>query len=272
MTRIAVVQMCASTEKDANLRHILECIDEAAKNGAQICAFPEYMMFYTTSDQTPTDVHKEAEAMDGNFVSSIIRKAKEVGIEVVGTIYESSPTGKAYDTAFLLDGSGVRLVYRKTHLYDALGFKESDKLEAGDSLVEPTDSAAGKAGMMICYDLRFPEVARGLAEAQAQIIFAPSAWVQGEGKVEHWQVMNRARALENGCFVVSPAHTGNIYCGHSMVTDPTGKVLLEMTTDPGMAYVDIDTDRVSETRKVLPLLKNRRLDIYPHIFRPQTTR
>lgn len=264
--------MRASTKKDVNLRHILECIDEAAKNGAQICAFPEYMMFYTTSDQTPADVNKEAETVDGNFVSNIVRKAKETGIEVVGTIYESSPTDKAYDTAFLLDGSGVRLVYRKTHLYDALGFKESDKLEAGDALIEPVDSTAGKAGMMICYDLRFPEVARALAEARAQIIFAPSAWVQGEGKVEHWQVMNRARALENGCFVVSPAHTGNIYCGHSMVTDPTGKVLLDMKTDPGIAYVDIDIDKVSETRKVLPLLKNRRLDIYPHIFRPQITR
>ena len=267
MTRIAVVQMCASTEKDVNLRHILERIEEAAKGGAQICAFPEYMMFYTTSDQTPSDVQREAETVDGDFVSNIIRKAKETGIEVVGTIYENGPSGKAYDTAFLLDGSGVRLVYRKTHLYDALGFKESNKLEPGDALIEPVSSAAGKAGMMICYDLRFPEVARGLAEAEAEIIFAPSAWVKGEGKVEHWQVMNRARALENGCFVVSPAHTGNIYCGHSMVTDPTGKILLDMDTEPGMAYVDIDIGDVSETRQALPLLKNRRLDIYPSIFR-----
>lgn len=266
MTRIALVQMCASTSKEANLSHILECMERAAENGALVCAFPEYMMFYTTSAQTPADVYREAETINGDFVSNIVQKAKDTDMEVVGTIYEKGPAGKAYDTAFVLDGSGVRLVYRKTHLYDALGFRESDKLEAGDALTEPVDTEAGKAGVMICYDLRFPEVARSLAEAEAQIIFAPSAWVRGEEKIEHWQVMNRARALENGCFVVSPAHTGNIYCGHSMVTDPTGNILLDMETDPGMAYVDIDIDMVSETRRVLPLLENRRLDIYPNMF------
>ena len=123
-------------------------------------------------------------------------------------------------------------------------------------------------GMMICYDLRFPEMARTLTEAGSHTLVVPSAWVAGEGKVEHWITMNQARAMENGCFVVAPAHTGNVYCGRSLVVDPFGRILLKMGTDECIGYTKIDLDAVQRTRESLPLLRNRRLDIYPDMSGP----
>ena len=267
MTKVAVVQLCASTDKRDNLDRVSGYVAEAAKNGAGLCAFPEYMMFYTPSSQSAAGLAAEAEEISGEFVSGICRAAKDNHIEVVGTFYEKSPKDeRVYDTSFLVDGSGaIRSIYRKTHLYDALGFRESDKLEPGNSITAPVASAAGMTGMVICYDLRFPEVSRALVEAGSHTIVAPSAWVRGEKKEEHWITMNRARAMENGCYMVSPAHTGNIYCGRSLVVDPFGDILLDMGTSEGIGYANLDMRRVGETRKALPLLKNRRTDIYPSL-------
>jgi predicted amidohydrolase len=115
---------------------------------------------------------------------------------------------------------------------------------------------------MICYDLRFPEMARMLTLEGANILVAPSGWVQGELKVEHWQTMIKARALENGCFVVAPNQVGNIYTGHSMAVDPLGRTLVDLGEKEGLEVVEIDIDLVNEVREKLPLLKNRRTDVY----------
>ncbi len=265
MAKVGVAQFEASTDKARNLRRAVRWIEEAAGNGARLCAFPEFMMAYTPPTQSDAELAAEAETLSGAFVAEICRAAGDNRIGVVGTLYEKSPKrDRVYDTAFLADRSGkIRSVYRKVHLYDALGFRESDKLEPGDAVAAPVRTEAGMTGMMICYDLRFPEMARALAGAGSHTLVAPSAWVAGEGKVEHWITMNRARAMENGCYVVAPAHTGNIYCGRSLVVGPFGDVLLDMGTDEGIGYVDIDVGEVERTRAKLPLLDNRRLDLYP---------
>ena len=103
---------------------------------------------------------------------------------------------------------------------------------------------------------------RSLASAGSEIIVAPSAWVKGKMKEDHWITINKTRAIENGCYMVSPDQIGNIYCGRSIVVDPYGKILLDMKKRQGIGYVDINLDKVKQTRKVLPLLKNRRTDIY----------
>ncbi|MGI0069897.1 MAG: nitrilase-related carbon-nitrogen hydrolase, partial [Nitrosopumilaceae archaeon] len=168
-----------------------------------------------------------------------------------------------FDTSFLIDKNGkVLSKYRKIHLYDALGFKESNKLYAGSKIVKPTRTTIGKMGMMICYDLRFPEMSRTLVSAGSEILVAPSAWVKGEMKEEHWITINKTRAIENGCYLISPDQVGNIYCGRSMVVDPYGKILLDMKKREGIGFVDISLERVRQVRKNLPLLKNRRTDIY----------
>ena len=264
MTKVAVVQFCASTQKDVNLEKILGFIRKAAERGAHLCAFPEFMMFYTNSKQTPKELATLAETINGNFVTTIAKAAKKNSIQVIGTLYEKSKRkDRVYDTSFLVDKSGkVVSTYRKIHLYDALGFKESAKLKAGSKISGPVKTSLGKTGMLICYDLRFPEVSRILASAGSEILVAPSAWVKGNKKEEHWITINKTRAIENGCYVVAPDQVGNIYCGRSLVVDPYGEILLDMKKKQGIGIVDISLDKVKQTRKILPLLQNRRTDIY----------
>jgi predicted amidohydrolase len=132
----------------------------------------------------------------------------------------------------------------------------------GNSIVKPDKTLAGIAGLLICYDLRFPELSRLLTIKGADMLIAPSAWVAGEMKEEHWQTMIKARAIENGSYIVAPDQVGNIYCGKSMVVDPFGVVLLDMGKREGMEIVDIDKARIQQVRRSLPLLKNRRTDVY----------
>ena len=262
--KAAVVQFKASGDKADNLERITSLVSEAASNGAVLCAFPEFMMFYTDSSQTPGQLAAMAEAIDGEFVTALSKAARDNHIDVVGSFYEkSAKKNKVHDTSVIINRTGrIVSAYRKIHLYDALGFKESKKMEPGSSIATPVRTSVGKTGMMICYDLRFPEMSRWLAASGSEILVAPSAWVQGDMKEEHWITITRTRAIENGCYVIAPDHVGNIYCGRSLVVDPFGRILLDMGQRQGIGYADIDTRNVQKTRRVLPLLKNRRTDVY----------
>ena len=263
--RAAIVQFKASTNKETNLKKILNYISKAAQNKATLVAFPEFMMFYTNSSQTPKQLASLAETISGNFVTTIANTAKENHIQVIGSFYEkSTKKNRVYDTSFVIDKSGkVISTYRKIHLYDALGFRESDKMISGSKIAKPVKTSVGKVGLMICYDLRFPEMSRSLAVAGSEVLVAPSAWVKGDMKEEHWLTINKTRAIENGCYVIAPDQVGNIYCGRSIVVDPYGKILLDMKKRQGIGYVNIDLKKIKQVRKVLPLLKNRRTDVYP---------
>ncbi len=265
--KVAIVQFKASTNKETNLKKIINFISEASKNKAKLVAFPEFMMFYTSSGQSPKQLAELAETINGNFVNSIATAAKENRIQVVGSFYEkSSKKDRVYDTSFIIDKNGkIISTYRKIHLYDALGFKESYKMTPGSKIPKPINTSIGKVGMMICYDLRFPEMSRSLAVAGSEVLVAPSAWVKGEMKEEHWITINKTRAIENGCYVIAPDQVGNIYCGRSIVIDPYGKILLDMKKKQGIDFVEIDLNKVKQVRKVLPLLKNRRTDVYSNL-------
>ena len=165
MSKIAVVQFKASTDKTKNLPRILRYIKQAARNHADLCAFPEYMMFFTPASQSAKQVAQQAETMNGKFVSAISECARHNSIIVVGTMLEKSKKkDRVYDTSFIVNKNGKIVgTYRKTHLYDALGFKESAKMVAGKTIPLPTKTSVGKLGMIICYDLRFPELTRTLA-------------------------------------------------------------------------------------------------------------
>jgi len=264
MSKVAIVQFKASTNKNNNLKKILSYINKASKKGAELCAFPEFMMFYTPSSQSSSKLSSLAETINGNFVTTIARAAKKNSIQVVGTFYEKSrKKNRVYDTSFIINKFGkVVSTYRKIHLYDAMGFRESNKMTPGSKIVKPTKTSVGKIGMLICYDLRFPEMSRTLASAGSEILVVPSAWVKGEMKEEHWVTINKTRAIENGCYVVAPDQVGNIYCGRSLVVDPLGKILLDMKKRQGFGVVNISLSKVKKIRKILPLLKNRRTDIY----------
>ena len=158
MSKIAIVQFKASINKKKNLPKILDYIKEAAKNDADMCTFPEYMMFYTPSTQTAKQVAQEAETINGEFVTAVTEAAKKNSISIVGTMYEKSrKKDRVYDTSFVVNKKGIITgKYRKIHLYDALGFKESNKMSSGSVIPMPTKTSIGKIVMLICYDLRFP--------------------------------------------------------------------------------------------------------------------
>jgi predicted amidohydrolase len=264
MTKIAIAQIQSSTDKQENLRKAASLIQEAKRKGAELIAFPEFLMAFSPASQSAEDLSKLAESADGPFVSALRDAAKSAAIGVVATIYEKSATrNRVYDTAIWIDALGTTAsVYRKLHLYDAFGFKESDKFDPGKDVCPLVETGESRFGTMICYDLRFPEMARMLALQGANVLIAPSGWVQGDLKLEHWRTMIKARALENGCYVVAPDQVGNIYLGHSLAVDPLGRILVDLNEKQGVEIIELDLNLVRETREKLPLLKNRRTDVY----------
>jgi len=264
MTKIGIAQITSSPEKKKNLATALGLVKEAKRKDAELIAFPEFLMAFSPAAQSAEELAQLAEAVDGAFIALLCDAAKANGIAVIAPIYESSPViDRVFDTSVWIDARGnVAAVYRKLHLYDAFGFKESDKFHPGDDIAPLVEEGDGRFGMMICYDLRFPEMARMLALAGANILAAPSGWVQGDLKVEHWQTMIKACALENGCFVIAPNQVGNIYTGHSMAVVPLGRTLVDLGTTEGLQVISLDMQLVIEVRDKLPLLRNRRAEIY----------
>ncbi|MDW0119443.1 MAG: carbon-nitrogen hydrolase family protein [Nitrososphaeraceae archaeon] len=265
--KAAIVQMKSSVDKELNLVHSLKLINEAAKKKARLICFPEFQMAYSPPEQKSESLHKIAEKISGNFVSTLSNSAKQNRINIVATLYEIINTNdknhKVFDTGVIINELGkLQSIYRKVHLYDALGFKESKKLLAGSIIEKPSKTSVGKLGLLICYDMRFPEISRILTVNGANILVSPSAWVAGFMKREHWEIMVRARAIENGVYVLAPNQVGNIYCGHSMAIDPFGSTIVDMENRKGIEFIDIDSSKIDTTRRTLPLLMNRRTDVY----------
>jgi len=283
MVKVAIVQMKSSIDKAENLTFSLKQIKKAGNEKAQIICFPEFQMAFSPNSQSSKELFSISESIEGNFVKELCKSARENNVCVVGTIYERSSNIDSdklnessndkrnaneyqycvYDTAVFINDKGSLISqYRKLHLYDALNFKESKKLLPGNKLFTPVDTSIGTIGLLVCYDLRFPELSRLLSVGGSDVLIAPSAWVQGTMKEDHWLTMCKARSLENGVYLLAPNQVGNIYCGRSLVVDPFGIVILDMGNKEGMEIIDLDIDRVNLIRKDLPLLKNRRTDLY----------
>jgi predicted amidohydrolase len=281
MVKVSVVQMKSSMNKDENLTFSLKQIKEAGNKNAQIICFPEFQMAFSPPSQTSKDLYSISESIEGNFVKELCKSAKENYIYVVGTIYERSGIQsnnlekslkkrkitdnqfRVYDTVVFIDNKGHLIShYRKLHLYDALNFQESKKLLAGNKLFTPVDSPLGKLGALVCYDLRFPELSRLMTIEGSNALMAPSGWVQGTMKEDHWLTMCKARSIENGVYLIAPNQVGNIFCGRSLIIDPFGIVIFDMGNKEGMEIIDLDVERINLVRSDLPLLKNRRTDLY----------
>ena len=265
---VAIVQMKSSENKEENLKVSVNFIKEAAQKKASLICFPEFQMAFSPTKQSSRQlVNEVAEYVNGgNFISTLCKAAKLNKINIISTVYEKSRNkidSRVYDTAVLINNEGIiSSIYRKLHLYDALGFKESNKMIPGNVIEKPISTSVGNIGLMICYDIRFPEMSRILTVNGADILVAPSAWIHGIMKEEHWQTMVKARAIENGSYLIAPDQVGNIFSGRSMAIDPFGAVLLDMGDREGIEVIEIDKSRIKEVRESLPLLKNRRLDVY----------
>lgn len=263
----AIVQMKSSINKQDNLIESLKYIKEAAERQADYIFFPEFQMAFSSNTQTLDELYKTAETLpDSKFIKRLCQYSKKYKIGIIGTFFEKNPYKKdkrVFDTAFSTDKNGkIVSVYRKLHLYDAFGFKESLKFSRGDKIPKLITTPIGKMGLMICYDIRFPELSRILTVNGSDIIVIPSGWIHGIMKEEHWITMLKARAMENGVYVIAPNQVGNIFCGRSMIVDPLGSILTDLGDKIGVEFVGIQRERIDEVRKTLPLLKNRRTDIY----------
>ena len=181
---------------------------------------------------------------------------------VVAGMFEAGPDPeRPYNT--LVVRGGARADYRKIHLYDSFGYRESDRLCApspAPTVVEvPGAAATLRVGVMTCYDLRFPELARLLVDAGAEVLLVPAAWVAGPRKVDHWRTLVRARAIENTVFVVAVGQPGPRYSGHSLIVDPMGEVLAEAADGETTLHAVLDPGVLAEARRTNPSLANRRL-------------
>ncbi|PZR54297.1 hydrolase [Xylanimonas oleitrophica] len=263
--RVTVAQVEVSGDHGANRAVVADVVREAARVGAQLVVLPEYASGYD-----PRGVGAEhAEPVDGPFVTHLRSLAREHGLTVVaGTTLpgEAGDGARGVNAVVAVAASGdLAGVYRKVHLYDAFGTRESDRLEPGPVDAPPLVVPVGdlRFGVMTCYDLRFPESARRLVDAGAQVLLVPAAWVAGPLKADHWTTLLRARAIENTAVVVGVGMAGKGVTGRSLLVGPDGVVGLELGERAEVRTVDLDPAPLAAAREANPSLANRRYAVVP---------
>jgi predicted amidohydrolase len=256
----------------ANVRAALELVEAAADQGARLVVLPETWAYKGRRD----GIVATADGPDGPSNRALAAAAARRGVWVLaGSVYEPASGGLVSNVSALFDPAGeLRATYRKIHLFDVTTatarYEESEEVEAGAEIVtaevDTPDGTPVRLGLSICYDLRFPGLYSSLAQRGAQVLCVPSAFTAYTGAA-HWEVLLRARAIENGCFVVAPDQVGEHLpgrdCfGHSMIVDPWGVVLARVEDGAGVCVADLDLGRLDEVRGRIPSLDHRRPDVY----------
>ncbi|GAA1904900.1 carbon-nitrogen hydrolase family protein [Nocardioides lentus] len=255
--RVSLVQAASGLEPADN-RDLLVATAADLPAGTDLAVWPE--AFARDFGTAGSDVSPYAEPVDGPFATAAAGVAKESGATVVAGMFETSedPT-RPWNTLVAAGAGGERSSYRKIHLYDSFGYRESDRLSAGPTQPVTIEVGGFTVGLMTCYDLRFPEHARLLVDAGAEVLALPAAWLAGDLKVDHWRTLLRARAIENTVFVVAAAQPAPRYTGHSMAVDPLGRVLAEAGPEAGRVDAVLDRAVLTAARETNPSLANRRL-------------
>lgn len=264
---VAAIQMDTQSDKEANLRKAESLIDEAAARGAELVGLPEYFNFLGPEAEEAA----QAEPIPGPTIERLAAKAKDRRIWLhCGSIAEKIPgSPKMGNTTVLLNPFGdIAAIYRKIHLFDieitnGPAMMESGTKVFGDKVVV-VDTDLGSLGFSICYDLRFPELYRAMAVRGATIIMVPAEFTAHTGK-DHWEVLLRARAIENQCYVIAPAQIGKkplfpAY-GRSLIVDPWGIVLAKAPDQECVITAEVDMEALGRIREQLPSLMNRRLKV-----------
>ena len=263
----ALIQLDSRDDKAANLAAAKELVERAAGRGARLIALPETMNFIGRG------YSKQAEPIPGGETCELFRElAQKHGVWIeTGSIPQAMPDGGSpRNTAMLIDPTGrVVCTYSKLHMFDVditngPSYHESAHNAAGDEIVL-ADTELGMLGFSVCYDLRFPELCRLMAMHGAQVILVPTSFTMNTGK-DHWEPLMRARAIENGVYMLGPSQIGqktgmNAY-GKSLAVDPWGNVIAKASGRPGITLVDIDLDLIDQTREQVPSLARRRDDLY----------
>ncbi|WP_158863417.1 carbon-nitrogen hydrolase family protein [Leifsonia sp. AG29] len=261
---VAVVQFAPGDDRVHNRDLAAGLIAVAAARGARLVVLPEYSSFFT--DPLGPAFARNAEPLDGDFVKALATAAETHGVHIIaGLVERTDEKHKFSNTLVAVDPAGdVVATYRKQHLYDAFGSRESDWVVPGE-LTEPAvltvDGLA--VGMQTCYDLRFPEVTRRLADAGAHLVAVPAEWVRGPLKEHHWSTLLAARAIENTLYMAAADHTPPLGVGASAIVDPMGVTVAGLAEQAGIAVAEASTERVAEVRERNPALTLRRYRVEP---------
>jgi predicted amidohydrolase len=261
---VAVAQFAPGDDPRANLAEIRRLAAIAVQRGASLVVFPEYSSFF------PGDLGDAylaaAEALDGSFVRELSGIAAELGIHVVAGMVEATEDGtRVSNTLVAVDPQrGLVARYRKLHLYDAFGQRESEWIAPGVIEDPETFEVAGlRVGLQTCYDVRFPEVTRRLVDAGVDLVLVPAEWVRGPLKEHHWRTLVTARALENTIFVAAADHAPPVGVGNSMIVDPMGVEIATIGEGTDVAVAWVSADRIAAVRRVNPALALRRFTVVP---------
>ena len=270
MSVVAAIQMASGPNVKANLEEAEKLIKTAIQQEAMLVVLPENFAIMGLSEvDKVTIAERPGEGPIQQFLS---QQASKHGIWIVGGTVpiESSVTGKVYSSSLLYNDSGEMVArYDKLHLFDVMledsneSYNESETIESGNDVVV-VDTPFGKLGMAICYDLRFPELFRAMADVGMEICVLPSAFTSLTGRA-HWESLLRARAIENLCYMIAPDQggyhkNGRETYGDSMIIDPWGVVLNRLPHGTGVVVSDVDLEKLRKTRKNFPALQHKRLD------------
>ena len=266
--KIAAIQMPTVEDKMENVRTVKTYLEKIKDENPDFVILPEMFCCPYQTENFPIYAEKEG----GPVWQQLSGYAKQYGIYLIGgSMPEKDAEGNVYNTSYIFDREGKQIgKHRKVHLFDidvkgGQTFKESDTLTAGDSDTV-FDTEFGKIGVMLCFDIRFPELSRMMVNDGAKVIFVPAAFNMTTGPA-HWELSFRTRALDNqiymvGCAPARDVSAGYISWGHSIVTDPWGRVTGMLDENEGILLAELDMDYEEQVREELPLLKSRRKDIY----------
>lgn len=261
--RIAAVQTVSGPDVAENLRRVGVLIAEAADAGACLIALPEYFALISADEHAKVAIRERNG--DGPLQAFLREAAQRHRVWIVGGTIPlvADEPDKVRNTTLVYDDAGECVArYDKIHLFGfhkgEERYDESATIEAG-SRVTVFDSPVGRVGLSVCYDLRFPELYRSMGEVDLILVPAAFTWTTGKA---HWEVLLRARAIENQCYVMAPAQggrhpSGRVTWGHTMIVDPWGEVLDCLAEGPGMVSGDIDPSRLEAVRTSLPALRHR---------------
>lgn len=258
--RISVIQMESTKDVKRNLSHSLEMLSESLKFDPELVIFPEYQMLVPDYHDTE-GTRKKFEQESGEFVSSFLDYSSSAGIGLMINFAELS-LGYRFNTSLLVVDGKIRMKYRKTHLFDAYVFKESDIYAQGDLLPDPVNFKGMAIAPMICYDIRFAELARIYENKGADILTYQAGWYEGENKLDLWLALLRTRSTECGCYSIGAAQCGSGFSGHSSAFSPYGNSLGELNNSNGILNLSLDHSLLEKYRNDVPLGKQRRSDLY----------
>lgn len=254
---VGCAQTHSALDPAENLARCIQLTNAAAGLGVQLLVFPESVSSRSDDPAVPP----KSERLHEGFVRGLADHLADSEMVVIAGVIESTGDGRPYNTLVAIRRGEIVGIYRKVHLYDAAGMKESDSIAPGDGPVVTFDVNGFRVGMMTCYDIRFPELSRLLAERGADVVVVATSWVRGALKVDHWRTLCASRAIENTMYIAAAAQTGGVRIGRSTVVAPDGVAEVTLGTEVDLAVTRISRRRIEEVRAEFPVLAQRRFSI-----------